>query len=153
MTPSSARAMRRRRVAELRAAEPRLSFRQMAARLEISRDTVRRDLAALGLAAESAPPAGAADRPVSHTAPPAAGTDLAQRGLRRDLAALAQTGLPPGTITYRAVRAMAQHYTHALATGAVPPGVPFVVTGMTLRPAPDPGRGPAPPSTTAGCRP
>jgi DNA-binding transcriptional MocR family regulator len=59
VTPSSARALRRRRVAELRAAEPGLSLRQMADRLGVSRDTVTRDLAEIDRgAAESAPPAG-----------------------------------------------------------------------------------------------
>ncbi|WP_181446902.1 HTH domain-containing protein [Streptomyces sp. NTH33] len=58
MSPASARALRRRRVAELRAAEPHLSLRQMADRLGISRDTVTRDLAEIDRdAAESAPPA------------------------------------------------------------------------------------------------
>ena len=57
MTPSSARTLRRQRVADLRAAEPDLSLRQMAERLDISRDTVTRDLAEIDRrAAEDAPP-------------------------------------------------------------------------------------------------
>lgn len=59
MTPSSARALRRRRVAELRASEPSLSLRQMADRLGISRDTVTRDLDEIDReAADSAPQVG-----------------------------------------------------------------------------------------------
>lgn len=74
MTPTSARALRRARVAALRQAEPELSLRSMADRLGISRDTVRRDLEALQAApvAQSATAArgGAApDRPVAHAAP------------------------------------------------------------------------------------
>lgn len=57
MTPS-ARSLRRQRVADLRQAEPRLSHREMAQRLGLSKDTVRRDLHAIERRAEqSAPPA------------------------------------------------------------------------------------------------
>lgn len=70
MTPSSARALRRRRVAELRAAEPSLSLRQMADRLGISRDTVTRDLEEIDRsAAETAPPADPQEHPSAETAP------------------------------------------------------------------------------------
>lgn len=70
MTPADARALRRRRVAELRAAEPDLSLRQMAERLGLSRDTVTRDLAEIDQrAAEDAPPAQAVAKPVAHSAP------------------------------------------------------------------------------------
>ena len=55
MTPASARNLRRSRVAQLRQAEPDLSHRDMAQRLGISKDTVRRDLEALD--AEAAQPA------------------------------------------------------------------------------------------------
>ncbi|MFM9653133.1 helix-turn-helix domain-containing protein, partial [Streptomyces galilaeus] len=62
-------------MAELRAAEPELSLRQMAERLGISRDTVTRDLEEIDReAAGSAPPAGPADepvRPVDDSAPQA----------------------------------------------------------------------------------
>ncbi|MFM9653540.1 HTH domain-containing protein [Streptomyces galilaeus] len=75
MSPASARTLRRRRVAELRAAEPSLSLRQMADRLGISRDTVKRDLDEIDReAAASAPPATPADepvRPVDDSAPQA----------------------------------------------------------------------------------
>ena len=72
MTPATARDLRRRAVAELRAAEPGLSLRQMADRLNISRDTVTRDLEALDrAAAENAPPAEAAADPVDDSAPQA----------------------------------------------------------------------------------
>lgn len=79
MTPADARALRRRRVAELRAAEPDLSLRQMATRLELSRDTVSRDLDTIDrLAAEPAPPVaesatggGDGPGPAADTAPQA----------------------------------------------------------------------------------
>jgi hypothetical protein len=62
VSPASARALRRRRVAELRAAEPELSLRQMADRLGISRDTVTRDLEAIDQeAADNRPPAETPD--------------------------------------------------------------------------------------------
>ncbi|MBK3630408.1 HTH domain-containing protein [Streptomyces sp. MBT49] len=58
MSPATARDLRRKQVAELRAAEPDLSLRQMADRLGLSRDTVTRDLAEIDRrAAEDAPPA------------------------------------------------------------------------------------------------
>lgn len=70
MTPASARALRRRRVAELRAAEPDLSLRQMADRLGISRDTVTRDLEAIDRqAADVRPPADEPNQPVADSAP------------------------------------------------------------------------------------
>ncbi|MBK3575109.1 helix-turn-helix domain-containing protein [Streptomyces sp. MBT65] len=57
MTPADARTLRRRKVADLRAAEPGLSLRQMARRLGLSRDTVSRDLDEISRrAAEGAPP-------------------------------------------------------------------------------------------------
>jgi len=74
MTPASARNLRRSRLAQLRQDEPDLSHRDMAQRLGISKDTVRRDLEALDAeAAQSAPlanPSTAPDAgPVAHTAP------------------------------------------------------------------------------------
>ncbi|MFG2699561.1 HTH domain-containing protein [Streptomyces sp. NPDC048386] len=84
MSPASARALRRRRVAELRAAEPDLSLRQMADRLGISRDTVTRDLDEIDRAAAEDRPAEPSVRPVDDSAPQltedttaAAGTDSA----------------------------------------------------------------------------
>jgi DNA-binding CsgD family transcriptional regulator len=83
VTPASARSLRRRKVADLRVAEPGLSLRQMAKRLGISRDTVRRDLDDIDRAssqtapqasegaAESAPPVEVAAAVVAETAPPA----------------------------------------------------------------------------------
>lgn len=77
MTPSSARELRRKRVAQLRRDEPDLSVRAMAQRLGLSRDTVRRDLEELERqGAQSAPPGreGAPDvvqrdAPVAQSAP------------------------------------------------------------------------------------
>lgn len=73
MTPASARSLRRKRVAELRQAEPGLSLRQMAGRLGLSRDTVRRDLDDLAQqTAESATPADGATA-AAESAPGGAG--------------------------------------------------------------------------------
>nr|WP_268239981.1 HTH domain-containing protein [Streptomyces fuscichromogenes] len=59
-------------MAELRAAEPSLSLRQMADRLGISRDTVTRDLEEIDrAAADPAPPAEQPVGPVGETAPQA----------------------------------------------------------------------------------
>ncbi|MEV6544423.1 hypothetical protein [Streptomyces sp. NPDC051665] len=70
MTPADARALRRRKAADLRAAEPGLSLRKMARRLGVSRDTVARDLEEHDRrAAESAPPAEDAAEVVEHAAP------------------------------------------------------------------------------------
>lgn len=74
MTPASARDLRRARVAKLRQEAPDLSHRDMAQRLGISKDTVRRDLEALDAeVAQTAPPADETQAPdappVAHTAP------------------------------------------------------------------------------------
>ncbi|WP_435252067.1 helix-turn-helix domain-containing protein [Streptomyces tendae] len=76
MTPASARDLRRAKVAQLRKDEPDLSHRDMAQRLGISKDTVRRDLEALDAdVAQTAPPADETQTPdappVAHTAPQA----------------------------------------------------------------------------------
>ena len=72
MTPADARALRRRRAADLRDAEPGLSLRKMARRLGVSRDTVARDLEEHDRrAAESAPPVEVAAAEVAEAAPPA----------------------------------------------------------------------------------
>ncbi|MFD9445484.1 helix-turn-helix domain-containing protein [Streptomyces sp. NPDC060006] len=186
-----ARSERRKLVAELRAAEPGLSLRQMARRLGLSRDTVRRDLddinqqAALSATpvAEPAPPvagyatadAGGAD-PVTHTAPQVNGGSadgaadsappaeasapaVAQRAplvqrltgplalpdevdlrqwpaVRRDLATLAQTGVPVEKLVHDAIVTMAHHYRKALAAKVIERGQSFTVHDMTLRPLP-----------------
>ncbi|MDX2681075.1 HTH domain-containing protein [Streptomyces soliscabiei] len=77
MSPSSARALRRARVAQLAREEPDLSHRQMGQRLGISRMTVTRDLAELARdAAQPDPPAEAAtagavarSEPLAHAEP------------------------------------------------------------------------------------
>ncbi|HET8969422.1 MAG TPA: hypothetical protein VFN19_00065 [Candidatus Nanopelagicales bacterium] len=70
------------------------------------------------------------------TAEPLAGIDVSQwPALRRDLAVLGQTGRPAEALVHQAVVALAHHYRQALAAGELQPGRPFVVTGMTLRPA------------------
>ncbi|MBZ6259728.1 HTH domain-containing protein [Streptomyces olivaceus] len=70
MTPASARDLRRARVARLRHNEPDLSHRDIAQRLGISKDTVRRDLEALD--ADVAQTAPAVDEAHAQDAPPVA---------------------------------------------------------------------------------
>lgn len=84
MTPADARSLRRRRVAELRAAEPGLSLRQMAKRLGISRDTVRRDLDDIDRASSQGAPSSDA---VSQTAPQASGSVAAESATRDEASA------------------------------------------------------------------
>ncbi|MEW2570466.1 hypothetical protein [Streptomyces sp. NPDC047070] len=191
MSPAEARGARRERVAELRAAEPDLSLRQMGLRLGLSRDTVRRDLVDLDrlaaedatAAAEAAPPVveaatgdAGATGPVSQTAPqvstggardaadsatpaevPAApvaqraplprrlagplalpdGFDLRQwPAVRRDLATLAQTGMPVEKIVHDAIVSVAHHYRRALDAGAIQVDQPFTVVDVKLRMVP-----------------
>jgi len=70
VTPADARALRRRKAADLREAEPGLSLRKMARRLGVSRDTVARDLEEHDRrAAGSAPPVEDVAEPVAHSAP------------------------------------------------------------------------------------
>ncbi|WP_309095244.1 helix-turn-helix domain-containing protein [Streptomyces sp.] len=159
MTPASARDLRRARVAQLRQAEPHLSHREMAERLGVSKDTVRRDLEALDAeAAQSAPPTKeplaqvapqvnepgapgrAPDAPAAglprRVADPLAGMDVSQwRALRRDLAVLAQTGRSPEALVHQAVLSVAHSYRQALARGDLQPGQPFLISSMQLRPA------------------
>jgi hypothetical protein len=75
VTPASARSLRRRRVADLRVAEPGLSLRQMARRLGISRDTVRRDLEDIDRASSQDAPSSDA---MSQTAPQASAGVVAE---------------------------------------------------------------------------
>ncbi|MFE2046702.1 hypothetical protein ACFXAZ_38485 [Streptomyces sp. NPDC059477] len=178
MTPASARAQRRQRVAELRVADPALSLRQMAEQLEISRDTVTRDLEVLGLPVPGRQPAAdpataAADRPVGETAPqvsagekagggrgaglprrvadPLAGVDLSRSpAARRDLAVLRQTGRTPEDLVHQALAVLAGHYGRALAAGDIERGVPFAVTGMVLHPLPHRAVTTTPPAAAAG---
>jgi DNA-binding transcriptional MocR family regulator len=168
VTPASARDLRRARVAELRQAEPDLSHREMAQRLGISKDTVRRDLEALD--AEAAQTAPATEKPLAQTAPqvnghgaperapdapaaglprrdadPLAGMDVSQwRALRRDLAVLAQTGRSAEALVHQAVTAVAFSYRQALTRGQLQPGQPFLISAMQLRPAAQLGDRPVP---------
>lgn len=140
-------------------AQEGLSQRAIAKRLKVSKDTVRRDLDRIAAAAEpdGAPPsetAGPAEpqvtgdalegpapggapqgAPVAQVPDPHAGIDVSQcRGLRHDLALLAQTGKPAEALVYQAVIAMAHAYRRALAHGDITPGVPFCVREMALTP-------------------
>lgn len=161
MSPSSARSLRRARVAELAQAEPKLSHREMAQRLGLSKDTVRRDLEALAQEAQdSAPAAARGVEPVAQPAPqasvagapgtaqsapagelprrvaqPLAGADLSQwPAVRRDLAVLAQTGRSAEAMAHQAIAALAHHYRQAVIRGDIQSGTPFIVSAMTLRP-------------------
>ncbi|MFJ9243777.1 hypothetical protein [Streptomyces sp. NPDC101776] len=159
MTPADARALRRRKVAELRTAEPDLSLRQMGERLGLSRDTVTRDLDEIRrraaesapvayTVAESAPPAGRPGAAVAgvaaETAPPLpvrapdllAGIDVSgSRALRRDLAILTQSGARAEALVHQAVVALAHQYRQDLAAGRLKPGQRFLVRSVDLRPA------------------
>lgn len=63
--------------------------------------------------------------------------DLAGRpALRRDLALLAQSGRTVEELVHQAVVTLAFGYRQALARGELAPGETFLVTGLTVRPAP-----------------
>lgn len=140
-----------------------LSQRAIAKRLNISKDTVRRDIERLTPAAE--PDEASAGEPGAHDAPqasgasgeraapadapqdaparelprrvaqPLGGVDLSQwPAVRRDLAVLAQTGRTAEAMAHQAIAALAHHYRQALARGDIQPGTPFIVSAMTLRP-------------------
>lgn len=144
-------------------AETGMSQRKIAARLRVSKDTVRRDLAALesqsgdGDAPPDAPVASDAPQvtlcdtpegaplgaPVARlprrVAQPLDGVDLRQwPAVRRDLAVLAQTGRSPQALAHQAITALAHHYARALAAGDLEPGQPFIVRDMVLCPLPCP---------------
>jgi DNA-binding transcriptional MocR family regulator len=157
------RRLRREELRRLTTDEPGLSHRQLARRLGVSKDTVRRDLEALAHEEERADapqvseggadedaPAGASgdagapteDAPDATGAPlprrvaqPLADMDVSQwRALRRDLAVLALTGRTAEAMVHQAVVALAHCYRQALARGELEHGQPFLVSGMTLRP-------------------
>jgi len=153
---SSRRNLRRANVRQLSQREPDLSHRQIAERLGISKDTVRRDLDAL--AEETGADGAEPDAPVEPTAPqvsrgvdapdeprrglprriaPLAGApDLSQwPALRRDLAVLAQSGMSAEALVHQAVVAVAHAYRQALDRGGLRPGDRFIVGAVDLRPA------------------
>ncbi|WP_329338546.1 helix-turn-helix domain-containing protein [Streptomyces sp. NBC_00663] len=140
-----------------------LSQRQIAQRLGISKDTVRRDFrridaegapddapptelptavapqASVGDAEVGAPEGAPPGEPVAQlprrVADPLAGMDVSQwRALRRDLAILAQTGSTAESLVHQAVVAMAHAYRQALARGDIEPRVPFLVSEVRLTP-------------------
>ncbi|WP_406262522.1 DeoR family transcriptional regulator [Streptomyces chartreusis] len=142
-------------------AQEDLSQRQIAARLGVSKDTVRRDLEKIAAQGEpgDAPPTSPADpdapqvsediphdpapqdaphdEPVAQLPDPHAGIDVSQcLGLRHDLALLAQTGKSHQALVYQAVITLARAYWHALESGEIAPGVPFTVTSLQLTPLP-----------------
>ena len=168
---SSRRNLRRANVRQLSRREPDLSHRQIAERLGISKDTVRRDLDALAeeTGADGAEP-DAPDEPIApqvsrggdapdeprrglprRMAPLGGAPDLSQwPALRRDLAQLAQSGMSAEALVHQAVVALAHGYRQALDRGELRPGDRFLVSGVTLRPSalladravPDPARRP-----------
>ena len=136
MTPADARALRRRRAADLREAQPGLSLRKMARRLGVSRDTVARDLEEYDRrAAEGAPPAEDVAETVEHSAPVAdalAADAEDSRGAVADSApqpgeGVAESAPPAGTAV-------------AVVAHAAPPAVDADadVTGAVALPAPVP---------------
>lgn len=162
MTPSSARQLRRAKVAQLVRDEPDLSHREMAQRLGVSRMTVARDLEEL---ARDVPPAeavtadtAAQPEPLAHAGPqvtdgvtpgvaqavtppalprrvaqPLAGVDLSQwPAVRRDLAVLAQSGLSAEAVAHQAIVATAYAYRQALARGDLQAGQPFLIRDVRL---------------------
>lgn len=148
MSPESARTLRRSRLAALRRAEPGLSRRELAQRLGVSKDTVRRDLEAM---TQDAVPAAAPDAPQvaeagaaepSQDAPlprrvaqPLSDMDVSQwRALRRDLAVLTQSGRSAEAIVHHVVVAVAQSYRKALVRGDIEVGTPFWITEVVMRP-------------------
>ncbi|MCW5252237.1 hypothetical protein [Streptomyces sp. SHP 1-2] len=74
---------------------------------------------------------GVADRPAG----PLAGMNVrGWRALRRDLAALGQSGRPAEELVHQAVTAFAHAYRQALATGTVAAGQPVLITDLALVP-------------------
>ena len=160
---SSRRNLRRENVRRLSQAEPGLSHRQLAERLGIGKDTVRRDLDALAREADAEPDAPsvlvapqviavgaepvAPDAPVAQPAQTARAVpgrmapldgapDLSQwPALRRDLAVLAQSGSSREALVHQAVVAVAYAYRQALDRGELQLGDRFIVRGVELRPA------------------
>ncbi|MFF5004658.1 HTH domain-containing protein [Streptomyces phaeochromogenes] len=161
---SSRRNLRRENVRQLSQAEPDLSHRQIAERLGISKDTVRRDLDALARAAgaqPAVPDVPVAPQAIAGGATPSAPSEQVARPLprrmvqaggpltlpdgfdlrrwpavRRDLATLAQTGLTAEKIAHDAITAVAHSYRQALAVGDIEVGQSFRVSHVTLRPLP-----------------
>jgi hypothetical protein len=142
-----------------------LSQRAIARRLQVSKDTVRRDLEQDQPAAapddappgepdtatapqvrpveveEAAPGSAPQDAPVAtlprRVADPLAGMDMSQwRALRRDLAVLAQSGSSPESLVHMAVVTLAHQYRQDLAAGRLKPGQRFLVRSMDLYLAP-----------------
>jgi len=172
----SRRNLRRENVRQLSQGQPGLSHRQIAERLGISKDTVRRDLDAL--AEETGADGAAPDAPLEPTAPqvsavgadgagedapdapeephralprqpaPLAGApDLSQwPALRHDLAQLAHSGISPEALVHQAVASVAHAYRSALDRGELRPGDRFVVGAVDLRPAARIGDRPVPDS-------
>ncbi|MFI6274277.1 HTH domain-containing protein [Streptomyces sp. NPDC050988] len=148
--------------------EEGLSQRTIAKRLNVSKDTVRRDLDRISAQGEpdDAPPAEPDDQgapqvsggdaeggapvdapqgapvaplPRRMTGPLALpdGFDLRQwPAVRRDLATLAQSGLPVEKLVHDAITSVAHHYRQALAVGDIEVGQSFTVSHVALRPLP-----------------
>lgn len=94
------------------------------------------------VAAPSGEPVAHLPRRVAH---PRLEMDLAGRpALRRDLAVLAQSGRTVDELVQQAVVSLAFGYRRALARGELLPGETFLVTELTVRPAPRPASGTAP---------
>lgn len=136
-----ARAERRATVGRL-AQEEGLSARAIAARLGISKDTVRRDLAGLaqGGAPGDAPPA-APGAPVAPLGEPGGAVAHGGRlvlelyqGLAEDLATLQRTGCTAEAAVDYAVATLAGAYRRALELGVLSDGDPLDVLAVTFQP-------------------
>ncbi|MBP5875684.1 DeoR family transcriptional regulator [Streptomyces scabiei] len=144
-------AARRAMVAELVRQEPDISARNIAARLGVGKDTIRRDLDANATAqrqtqpdpaapeatsAPDAPPSAPDGAPASAPdAPPAAPADADRLTvdlddqLRADLATMTRTGMTSWDAIATAVSIVAGTYRNAWASGRIPDGVaPRILT-------------------------
>ncbi|MGW1892127.1 helix-turn-helix domain-containing protein [Streptomyces sp. NPDC002004] len=123
------RAARRAAVRQLADAEPQLSARQIAARLGLSKDTVRRDLDALR---QTAPDAARTKAPPAPSAPD--GALRLTNAMRQSLAVFAEAGQGTETAIELALATLARAYTGAWKFGLYPHGTPPRIDVVRLLP-------------------
>ncbi|WAZ27031.1 HTH domain-containing protein [Streptomyces cinnabarinus] len=137
---------RRAMVEELMRQEPGISARKIAARLGVSKDTIRRDLAEIETAQRQPTPEQQAPQPEPEPDAPAAETDHAPRDpldeplrkwltpeARADLALLQETGHSPGYALRRALEVLADTYRGAWDRGLYPRGTAPEITSISVR--------------------
>lgn len=143
-------AARRAMVEELMRQEPGISARNIAARLGVGKDTIRRDLDAIATAQRQAEPEPAPREPEPEPAPvaPSGAEDDAPDAppaddrltvayddqLRAGLAMLAEAGHSPEDAVRLAVTVLARAYEGAWKFGLYPHGVPPRVRVVQLHP-------------------